>query len=271
VTQRFEERIDDTLSELARSCRSMINRARTIAELACADRSLGVQCQRADGFAKQLASALESLGAPQMPGEGPRSLARPFQGLDLRSTTASMLSAKLPSPAGTIPSQPALKGSSSFMAISDLIGFLGTLSSTGTLSVTTLGESFTIVLQSGRITGAVSDRSPAGEKLGDILVERGALSQRRLASFLLRNRSSKRKLGEALILEEQVTDEELSTALQEQVRRLFMRLFESEDATFEFLNGVCPEEAIAVKMSVPGLLLESAVSIDHSHRGGLAG
>ena len=271
MSPKFEERIEETLSDLAQNCRSMIKRARTIAELAGSDRTLGVYCQRADELAKQLAAAIDVIGTPHGEGELPKPSCLSFQGLDLRSTTDSMLSVKLPSPAGSISRQSSLKGSATFMSIPDLLGFLGSLSASGTLGICTLGESFTIVLQSGRITHAASDKAPAGERLGDILVERGALSQKRLASFLLRNRSSKRKLGEALILEEQVTEEELSGALQEQIRRLFIRLFESEDAAFEFTHGDCPEESVAVKMSVPGLLLESAVSIDHSHRGGLAG
>jgi hypothetical protein len=249
----------------------MIKRARTVAELSGSERALGVYCQKADEFAKQLTRAIETLRTPRAEGSAPKPGGLSFQGLDLRSTTSSMLSAKLPSPAGTISKQPALRGSAVFVAISDLIGFLGSLSSTGTLNVSTLAEGFTIIFQEGRITHAVSDSAPADERLGDLLVERGGLSQRRLASFLMRNRASSRKLGAALILEEQGTEEELSGALQEQVRRLFVRLFEAEDATFEFHDGVCPEEAIAVKMSVPGLLLESAVSLDDGHRKGLAG
>ncbi len=270
MSKKFEDRIIETLSELARSCRSLLNRSKTIADLAGEDPSLGIYSQQSRMFSNYLGKALESLEMTTQPGaipdkNGPPSLA--FDGLNIKDTSSAMMKPlSLPCPEGSITKQSSLKGSSSFLALPDLLGFLSTLNASGTLEVTTLGESFTLVFQGGRLTHAASDDAPEGSRLGDILVSQGALSQTRLSSFLLRNRGSSRKLGEALMMEEQVTEGELFAALEEQIRRLFVRIFGADSATFEFTDGACPQEAIAVKMSVPGLLLESAVSIDHSRR-----
>jgi Domain of unknown function (DUF4388) len=268
MTQKFESRIASTMSELAESCRSLVKRSNTISELAGGEPSLGVYSHQSRVFAMLLSKALDSVESlvetrDERSQHGPSPLA--FDNLDLKSTSGSMLSAqKLPCPSGTIDKQPGLKGSTAFLAIPDLIGFLGTLVATGTLEVMTLNECFTIVFDAGGITHAASSSAPTGGRLGDILVEQGALSEMRLSGFLARNRGSNRKLGESLMLEEQVTEKELSAALEEQVRRLFIRLFDADGASFEFTQGACPEEAVAVKMGVPGLLLESAVAIDHS-------
>ena len=270
MSRKFEERILETLRELSRSCRSLANRSNTIADLAGTDASLGVYSHQSRVFAKHLAEAvasvesmLEDRGEDQGMGPAPMRL----ESLDIKGASGNLLSSGcLPSPEGTIRKQPSLQGSSTFVSIADLVGFLGNMGASGTLNVTTLDEAFTLVFEDGRLTHAVSDNAPEGGRLGDLLVEQGALSEMRLKSFLLRNKASKRKLGEALMLEEQVTERELLDALEEQVRRLFVRLFDADGASFEFLDGACPEESVAIQMGVQGLLLESAVAADHGQR-----
>lgn len=270
MSRKFEDRILETLRELSRGCRSLANRSNTIADLAGTDAALGVYSHQSRVFANHLSEALgsiESMLEEREEGQGLGPSPLRLEALDIKGASGNLMSSgKLPNPEGTIRKQPSLQGSSTFISVADLIGFLGTLASSGTLKVSTLDEAFALVFEEGRLTHAVSDNAPEGGRLGDILVEQGALSEMRLKSFLLRNKASRRKLGEALMMEEQVTERELLDALEEQVRRLFVRLFEADGATFEFVDGACPEESIAIKMCVQGLLLESAVAADHSQR-----
>ncbi|MCB9914827.1 MAG: DUF4388 domain-containing protein [Planctomycetes bacterium] len=270
MNRNFEARILDTLSELARQCQSMSKRSSTVAELAGNQAALGIYSQYARTFGERLDKAYESIESLVEQREerttlGPSPLR--IENLDLKKTSGNMMNlTNLPNPAGSIAKQAALKGSGSLIGIPDVIGFLAGLSASGTLRVTTLDESFTMLLQDGLLTHAISDNTPDGQRLGDVLVEQGAISEKRLKSFLLRNRNSPRKLGEALMLEEQVTERELRAALEEQVRRLFVRLFESDGASFEFLEGLPPGEPNDLRMSLPGLLLESATAFDEAHR-----
>jgi hypothetical protein len=75
----------------------------------------------------------------------------------------------------------------------------------------------------GILVEAVSTSTPQGNRLGELLVARGAVEPAVLQTFLSQPSTSGR-IGEALLEAGRITDEDLRNALQEQRRRLLQRL-----------------------------------------------
>jgi hypothetical protein len=89
--------------------------------------------------------------------------------------------------------------------------------------VRTKSESFTLEIVDGDVVHAVSDHPPEEQRLGNILVQRGAIDQETLESFLQRYAATTIKVGEALERESLVDEEEMRDALRQQVQQLFHR------------------------------------------------
>ena len=149
-------------------------------------------------------------------------------------------------------------------ATPDLIGFLSSQRKTGLLEIETPAETFLLELAGGDVVHAQSDRTPEGQRLGDVLVARGAIERERLES--VRARAGGPRLGTALVDEGLVTREQLLAALQEQIQKLFQRLFEARPRTFRFWDGPPVHADEDLRMNATSLLLEGARVSDEKHR-----
>lgn len=152
----------------------------------------------------------------------------------------------------------ALVGDCACMPVPDLLAMLQGQGKTGVLRVTHEDETFVLHLSEGQLVHAFSEKTPVGERLGEILIRRGALTHERLASVLYCNSSIPRKIGDVLIDGDVVSREELEDALTEQVQGLFDRLFVVEGARFRFEPGLPKVEENRARLNLMQLLLESA-------------
>jgi hypothetical protein len=71
---------------------------------------------------------------------------------------------------------------------------------------------------------AVSTNAPAGQRLGEILVAQGALDPKALEEFLSVREAGGRRIGDHLLREGRISDEQLRFALDEQRAQLIRRL-----------------------------------------------
>jgi hypothetical protein len=194
-----------------------------------------------------------------------------------RTVRASLAAATAPQPAaaepaaGTkwprtgpsdIPGHCVMCGVSPAVPIPTLLAFLSSNHKTGTLLVRTKDESFTLEIVDGDVVHAVSDHPPEEQRLGHILVQRGAIDQETLESFLERYAATRIWVGEALEREALVDEEEMREALRQQVQQLFHRLFAAEAATFYFYRGEAALPDLRIRMKMIQLLLESARTFD---------
>ncbi len=164
------------------------------------------------------------------------------------------------------PPSTVLHGRCESVSVNELLGFLGTLAKTGTLSIETPQESFLIRLQAGYVVHASSNRSPPELRLGAILVQQGSIEPERLRQFLGTHDRSISRLGIALEREELVSREQLTAALEHQIRHVFRRISSSSGASFAFEehDGAFPDER--VRLGVVRLLLESSAALDEAGR-----
>ena len=157
-----------------------------------------------------------------------------------------------------------LQGNSWTIPIPELIGFLATGRKSGVLWVHDPHETFLLELRNGRLAHATSDRTPVGERLGEVLIDQGTLTERTLQDFLQHYTKSQGMLGDALKDAGLITARDLERALAAQVQHLFLRLLRAKNAIFRFEEGMQLLIAQHVELNITQLLLESARAHDES-------
>lgn len=170
-------------------------------------------------------------------------------------------------PAGSAPSknhQLVLHAQGGLVPTPDYVAFLSQAQRSGILQVFTEKEVFWIEIDDGDIVHAHSDGAPAGQRLGDILVEQGVLTQVALLEMLDSKKGE--RLGTRVVEQKGVTRDELLRALETQIRRLFHRMFSSAPREFLFWAGPCLLAGQSLRLNANMLLLDSARAADEALR-----
>jgi hypothetical protein len=155
-----------------------------------------------------------------------------------------------------------LRGTTRSITLSEILGFIATLRKTGVLRVSTASESFLVQLSEGHVVYAQADSPPAGQRLGEILLARGALTRAALEREMRERSDPDEILGRRLVARGVVTREDLKIALSFQIQCIFHRLFHARGALFQFDENVTAIRTDDVRLNVTSLLLESARSSD---------
>ena len=95
-----------------------------------------------------------------------------------------------------------------------------------------------------------------------MLVGLGFLTRRQLERFLESRPEGESVSGEVLLESGMIADDELRQALTCQVRKLFSRLVETDQAVFRFQDGINVQLAYQVDLDINQLLLDSARTTD---------
>ena len=167
-------------------------------------------------------------------------------------------------PVEPMSSQKGIQGTTETMALTDLITWLTVQERDGVLRIQAPREVITLVFQSGELIHAGSNHSPPGSRLGEILVDQGAITKDELVEFLYKYTMKPQRLGDALHCDELVSHEQLQTALETQVQMLFQRLLTLDEASFVFRDGLPSDAGGQVRLNVAHLILESARFHDES-------
>lgn len=162
------------------------------------------------------------------------------------------------------PARAGFHGDSWSISIPDILGLLQVQAKDGVLELELESETICIELNRGDLIHAYSKNPPARGRLGEILVERGVLTQERLDLFLFCFTGRRGPLGEALKSGELVTEDQLKEALDYQVQQLFHRVFTAKNCRYSFFE--CPTDASKARRrrNITSLLLESARMADES-------
>lgn len=172
-------------------------------------------------------------------------------------------------PPGDAPPSPqhslALRGHDQLIPTPDLVTFLASQRKRGVLEVVTNQELFVLEFDNGDIVHAQSNRTPDGQRLGDILVASGAISRSELELVLQTIPST--RLGETLIAREHVTQAQFLDALRIQIQALFQRLFEQPASRFSFWSGPPIHADSKMRLNATALLLDGARAFDEMKLG----
>lgn len=156
-----------------------------------------------------------------------------------------------------------LRGHEQLIPTPDLVNFLSSQKKTGLLEVVTAAEQFTLEFDNGDIVHAQSNRTPEGQRLGDILVSRNVIERTVLEQFLRTAGSG--RLGETLVAQKWITQEQFLDALRLQIHWLFQRLFEQAASRFCFWSGPPLNADSNVRLNATALLLDGARAFDETH------
>ncbi len=180
---------------------------------------------------------------------------------------ATAFDAPSDAPAGA----PDFSGHTDAVSVPELIGFFQMQSKTGVLRIKAARETFSLTYIGGELCRVTSSSSPAGQRLGELLISLGFLTEERLQE-LLENSPSGLKIGEALRRNGELLPESISAALKLQVQGIFERLCDVTGASFTFHAGTGTDTATKRRYNVTHLLLETARRKDedlHGQRQGL--
>ena len=156
----------------------------------------------------------------------------------------------------------AIKGSLKEASLPDVLQLLAMGKKTGCLSVTHRSNFGYIYFDKGRIAYAsIVNRR---DRLGDILVKSGTISQAQLdGAVQAQDKERDKRLGEILVGQGLITREELHRQIRTQIEEAVYFLFTWSQGTFNFEADIKPEEQdFLVSINPESLLLEGARRVD---------
>lgn len=156
----------------------------------------------------------------------------------------------------------AIKGSLKEAGLADVCQLLSLGQKSGCLSVADGSRFGQIFFENGRICYArIVNRR---DRIGDLLVRDGVLSQEQLEDFLNRQVSEpERRLGELLVADGMLSSEQLTQYVRTQIEEAIYHLFTWSRGSFFFEVDAQPVDAdILVSINPEMLLLEAARRVD---------
>lgn len=169
-------------------------------------------------------------------------------------------------PIGDRPPSPkhmlSLRGQEQLIPTPDLVHFMSSQRKTGLLEVVTATEIFVLEFENGDIVHAQSNRTPAGQRLGDVLVSQRVIERQALEQVLKTTATG--RLGETLVSIGLITKEQFLDALRLQIHWLFQRLFEQPSTRFSFWSGPPLYAESSVRLNATALLLDGARAFDET-------
>ncbi len=156
----------------------------------------------------------------------------------------------------------AIKGSLKEASLPDVLQLLAMGKKSGCLSVTHRNNFGSIFFDKGKISYAsIVNRR---DRLGDILVKSGLLTQERLDEAIdLQRRERGKRLGELLVEHGMITRDQLNAQIRVQIEEAVYFLFTWAEGSFNFEADIRPEEQdLLVAINPESLLLEGARRVD---------
>ena len=160
--------------------------------------------------------------------------------------------------------QKILEGDLSGFPVPDILSLLNMGQRTGVLVLERADEESKLFVRAGRPVFAVATRSDL--RLGSMLVRMGRLKDADLERVLSRPQGP-HKLGEMLLAEKVVSQEELASYLKVQVSEVIFDTFGWREGGFTFYDRVPPPNAVVtLEMDLQNLLMEGVRRIDERER-----
>lgn len=164
-----------------------------------------------------------------------------------------------------------VRGTIETLGVPDLVGMISSLQKTGTLMLQGDGAMFVFEFEAGRVVHAITNKHDPAMRLGTILVAQNHLTEQQLRDSLAAATAGKQLLGDVLVRSATVSEEDLRTALDEQVRRIFEAAFALAQGRFAFQEGSLSTLQQRTSLNTMHLLLEAARMRDENGDGIAAG
>ncbi len=156
----------------------------------------------------------------------------------------------------------AIKGSLKEASLPDVLQLLALGQKTGCLSIADRSNFGCIYFEKGRISYAsIVNRR---DRLGDILVKHGTITQEQLDAAIEQQASERdKKLGQILVAQSVISQQDLERYMRVQIEESVYFLFTWTQGTFHFETDIAPEQQdFLVSINPESLLLEGARRVD---------
>jgi hypothetical protein len=157
-----------------------------------------------------------------------------------------------------------LEGTLRVFSLTDIFQVLGLQRKSGVLTVEGEDDTVTISFLGGQVVAAESSKHQLDNRIGNLLVRAGRISEDQLTEVLQLQKETQQRLGFLLIRDRLVTPEDLREALRLQILRIVFGAFRWTDGRFRFTQEG-PIDYDADHMSpVPteSILMEAAQMLD---------
>jgi len=157
-----------------------------------------------------------------------------------------------------------LEGNLRVFALTEIFQMLGMQRKSGLLTVEGTRDTITIGFLSGQVVWVESSSNPVENRIGNLLVKAGRLSEEQLARALEIQKKRHERLGRLLLREEMVRPDDLREALRIQVLRIVFQAFGWTDGRFRFTPQAAVEHDVdqLTPLQTESILLEAARTFD---------
>lgn len=254
--QSRAEALEQVIDQLQRVCLH----GRAVPEVVATMAELRWQLRKLDELTGLLESTFGT-GATQAPTGKTAALGR----------TTATAKGEAPKASAEAPEASGVRGTIETFGVPDLIGMLSSLQKTGTLTLQADGGMFVFEFEQGRVVHAITNKRDPSMRLGTILVAQNRLSEKQLQDSLAAATAGKQLLGDALVRSATVSEDDLRSALDEQVRRIFEAAFSLRQGRFVFQEGSLSTLHQRTCLNTTHLLLEAARQRDENGDGVASG
>ncbi len=147
-------------------------------------------------------------------------------------------------------------------AVTEVLEFLAFTKKTGTIRIWTPSGCIRIDIRRGHIVDLASDNAPPGQRLGEILIELGAITEAELYDYLRTSESTRQRIGRGLRKVGLINRKTMCMALMAQLRHGLARCIAATEVTVEFGPRENPYGSVDIHHDLHTALMESAAVAD---------
>ncbi len=173
----------------------------------------------------------------------------------------------------------ALEGTLRDFSLADIFQLIGLQRKTGVLTLRSTEDVVTIAFLEGRVVAADSLHKRLEDRLGQVLLRTGVISQEQLDAALREQMETLERLGRIMLKNGLVTRDEMRRAVEKQILQVVFRVFRWKDGDYHFSQetSIDYDAELVVPISAESILMEGARMLDEwpiiekriSHRGAL--
>jgi hypothetical protein len=158
----------------------------------------------------------------------------------------------------------ALEGTLRDFSLADIFQLIGLQRKTGVLTLRAPEDVVTVSFLDGKVVGADSLNKRLEDRLGQVLLKTGAVTQEELDAALRVQMETLERMGHILLRSAIISREELRRALEQQVLQIIYRVFRWNDGDYHFSQetSIDYDVELITPMGAESILMEGARMLD---------
>ena len=158
----------------------------------------------------------------------------------------------------------ALEGTLRDFSLADIFQLIGLQRKTGVLTLRAPEDVVTVSFLDGKVVGADSLNKRLEDRLGQVLLKTGAVTQEELDAALRLQMETLERMGHILLRSAIISREELRRALEQQVLQIIYRVFRWNDGDYHFSQetSIDYDAELITPMGAESILMEGARMLD---------